>query len=376
MLYRVFFLVILFVTGVASAQLTLKQVPYSQLTAWQENNFQKSMSAFKHSCIALNSKKFRGNLSSQKIHLGKAWRLLCEKALAKKKWRRQQARHFFENNFLVYRITDGARKKGLATGYFLPVVKASLKRSVKYSVPIYARPRDLVSVRLGWFSPKWRNEKISGRVIDGHLYPYRISRTQINHGAIKHLAPVIAWVHSRVDRFFLQIQGSGFLQLKDGKRILLGYDGENGFDYYSIGKWFVAQHIFTFKTISMQRIRQWLVKHPAQANRVMALNPSFIFFKVLKSSVPFGTNHIPLTAAYSVAVDSHSIPLGVPLYLAGDKIKRLFITQDTGGAIRGPLRVDVYWGGGAKAEKFAGHMRSDVDFYILLPRMNSGLLNH
>lgn len=368
MRYFSILLISLIVCGSASAKLRFFAVPYKILPAWQANNFKQSFSAFKKSCKALTRKKFKGELSSSSISIGKHWRSTCKEALTARNVSNAAARRFFEKHFIAYHVSNGDVRKGLLTGYYLPEINGSLHYASAYHTPIYARPKDLVSVRLGWFSKQWKNEKISGRLINGRLYPYGLSRRAINDGAIKYTAKKIAYVNNRTDRFFLQIQGSGFIKLPNGKRLLLGYNGENGFPYYSIGKWFVKNNIFTLETVSMQNIRKWLYAHPRRASRVMELNPSFTFFKVLKGNTVYGTDHIPLTAGYSLAVDSHMIPLGLPIYIVNPKLKRLFISQDTGGAIKGVLRGDVYWGAGKKAEHIAGHMRSQASFYLLLPK--------
>lgn len=343
----------------------LTPVNFSDLPSWSSQNFAQSLLAFRRSCTALSKVKEVSVRRSELASLGQSWQAVCQKAF---KTKASTAKAFFTDYFQPYRLSDEGGDDGLLTGYYLPAIQASLKKTQYFTVPIYARPRDLVTARLGWFKPELKNQKIAARIKDQRLYPYDMPREKINAGGLKDKARVIAYVHSRADRFFLQVQGSGILSLSSQRRLVLGYDGENGSPYFAIGKWFIEKNIIPRDQMSMQAIMAWLKTHPNQADAVLNMNPSFIFFKVLNGRFVYGTDHIPLTPGYSLAVDASYIPLGLPVYVANSDIHRLMVAQDTGGAIRGPLRGDVYWGAGRQAEKMAGHMKGRAAFYLLLPR--------
>jgi len=232
---------------------------------------------------------------------------------------------------------------------------------------------------LGWFNTKLQNEKLAGRVVDGKLYPYRLTREQINHNGLQGKAKVVAWVKNRPDRFFLQVQGSGVLNFADGKKALLVYNGENGEPYYPIGRWLFENHQIPKSQLSMQSIKHWLYTHPKKADWLMDQNKSFIFFKLVRVPCPFGTENIPLTDGYSLAVNTKVVPLGTPVWLQttipsvknvneSTPLQRLMVAQDTGGAIKGVVRGDIYFGTGAHAALLAGHMQNPGRYWLLLPK--------
>ena len=206
-------------------------------------------------------------------------------------------------------------------------------------------------------------------------------RAAISKGPMLKNAKVIAWVESKVDRFFLQIQGSGTIVLPNKKSLLLGYNGQNGHPYYAIGKYLVESGEIPRTKISMQNIVAWLKSHPKEQQKVMNLNPSFVFFKVLNQTSPNGAQGLPLTAKHSLAVDKNHVPLGSLLWVstklpklekghtvAGSDFNQLMVAQDTGGAIKGPVRGDVFWGMGKEAKFLAGHMNSKGKYWMLIPK--------
>jgi len=297
------------------AAASLHAVSFQQLPHWSGARAWPALQVFRRSCLALSKSQHGEKLTSllvQNQHA--AWANACRLAKSVKP---RGAKHFFEQHFQPYLIKEAGQPEGLLTGYYLPSIKASLRKTAYYEVPIYARPKNLVTTRLEWFSEKWKNEKIAGYVKNGRLYPYTLTRKQINAGALGQQARVIAYVHSRVDRFFLQVQGSGYLDLPHGKRIAVGYDGENGQPYYPIGRWFLEKGLISKKEMSMQAIMAWLNAHPRQANAVLNLNPSFVFFQRLPHNTIYGTDAIPLTADYSLCVDTRYIPLGLPVFVSG-----------------------------------------------------------
>ncbi len=204
------------------------------------------------------------------------------------------------------------------------------------------------------------------------------TRKEINEGAIESYTPVIAWVDSRIDRSFLEIQGSGIIELPDGKHITVGYAGENGAPYTAIAKVLIDKGVMTKDNASMQHIRSYLEAHPSEIDPVLNQNKSFVFFELLRSNAAIGTQGVPLTPGYSLAVDRKWVPLGIPVWLSTTRpeektekhraFKRLMVAQDTGGAIKGVVRGDVYWGAGERATAIAGKMKNHGHYWLLLPK--------
>ena len=240
-----------------------------------------------------------------------------------------------------------------------------------HTTPLLRRPPDLVSADLGLFRPDWRGERIAGRVVNGRLVPYP-TRAEIEHGALGGMGLAFLWVNDPVDAFVLQIQGSGRVRLGDGTLVNVGYDGENGRPYVAIGRLLVERGEMKREDVSLAAIRAWLAAHPDAAPALMDGNPSYVFFREIKGAAPIGAEGAVLTAGRSLAVDAKFLPLGVPLWLDaaqdGAALRRLVVAQDTGGAIRGPVRGDLFCGFGPAAEAQAGRMRATGAYYLLLPR--------
>ncbi len=234
-----------------------------------------------------------------------------------------------------------------------------------------------MTVDLGLFLPNLKNKKIIGRIAGNKVVPF-YTREEINKGAIKNTARVLVWIHSPVDRLFLEIQGSGIIELEDGKRIFIGYDGQNGAPYTAIAGVLIKKGIMTKHNASMQRIKKYLEAHPKQMDKIINQNKSFVFFRKLSLEAALGSQGVALTPGYSLAIDKQWIPMGAPLWLnttrpdsknpdVNKPMQRLMIAQDTGGAIRGKVRGDVFWGGGDKATLIAGHMKNEGHYWLLLP---------
>jgi membrane-bound lytic murein transglycosylase A len=241
-------------------------------------------------------------------------------------------------------------------------------------------PDDLIRVDLSRFDPELAGRSIRGRIEGSDFVPYH-SRTDIDHGALADRRLELLWVNDEVAKFFLQIQGSGQVKLDDGSVVRVGYAEQNGLPYRAIGRDLIEIGALKQEEVSLQSIRDWLKTHPDQAPAIMARNQSYIFFQenqqLSPEDGPLGAQGVPLTAGRSLAVDPRHIPLGAPLWLEttipnghaeGTPLRRLMIAQDTGGAIKGPVRGDVFWGAGAEAEAIAGHMKSRGQFYLLIPR--------
>ena len=229
-----------------------------------------------------------------------------------------------------------------------------------------------MSVALGTFRPAWRGERIAGRVVDGRLVPYW-TRAEIEAGALDRFHLALFYAADPVELFFLQIQGSGRVRLPDGSTVEIGYDGENGRAYVPLGRLLVARGALTLDQASLQSIEAWLRAHPAEAKNLMDENPSYVFFRVLTGDAPLGAEGVALTPEHSLAVDPRFVPLGVPLWLdvaqSETVTRRLVVAQDTGAAIKGPLRGDLFWGAGAGAETHAGPMRAIGRTFLLLPKL-------
>ncbi len=275
------------------------------------------------------------------------------------------AREFFERNFTPYAFGG----KGLFTGYYEPQIRGSRSRHDAYQTPVYGLPADLIRVDLGLFDPQYKGEHISGRLNGQRLVPYA-DRAAINAKGLP-AARILFWCDDAIAFFFLQIQGSGRVQFDDGSSARIAYAGENGRPYTAIGRVLLANGELAKEKISLATIRDWLKSHPKLARGVMEANRSFIFFQ----ETPLGdtalgspgVEGVPLTPLGSMAIDLRKNALGAPYYVAADPVKALLIAQDTGGAIRGAVRGDVFFGFGGTAEQQAGEMKAQGRLFVLLP---------
>lgn len=285
------------------------------------------------------------------------------------------ARAFFERAFAAYSIIapEGAAE-GVVTGYYEPVLEGSRARSARYSQPVFGLPEDLVVVDLAGQYPELRGMRLRGRLNGRRLEPY-FSRGEIEARGGAFAAPVIAWVADPVEFFFLQIQGSGQIQLDSGERIRVGFAEQNGHPYRSLGRHLVERGEMTLDQASMQSIKAWAAANPQRLQEALNHNASYVFFRELPAAGgPIGALGVPLEAGYSIAVDPRYVPLGAPVFLATtyplspQPLERLVMAQDTGGAIRGAVRADFFWGTGAEAGTLAGRMRQPGRMWLLWPR--------
>jgi membrane-bound lytic murein transglycosylase A len=329
---------------------------YAALPGWPSPGLEQSLGAFRAGCPR------PGALASA-----------CQAASVVAAGDPGAARDFFEAYFTPYAVvsTEGATS-GLITGYYEPIVEGSRVRSERYRHPIFGVPEDLIVVDLAPVNPDVRNMRLRGRLDGRRLVPYA-SRAEIESKGVA--APVIAWSSDPVELFFLQIQGSGQVQLDTGERIRVGYADQNGHPYRSLGRYLVDRGELVLEQASMQGIKEWAAANPAKLHEALNANPSYVFFRELPpSDGPPGALGVPLTAGYSLAVDRRFVPLGAPVYLATTHpsseapLERLMAAQDTGGAIRGVVRGDFYWGTGADAGALAGRMRQQGSLWLLWPR--------
>lgn len=355
--------------------LTLAPLSFADLAGWRTDPVAQAVPALARSCA-----RFKTQPVDRPVGPGGVagtigdWQAPCSQLADLPSGDDAAARAFFEANFTPYAAGNNGTREGLFTGYYEAELEGSRRPDPAYPVPLYRRPTDLVMVDLGDFSDRWKGERTAGRVIDGKLKPYE-DRAAIVAGALKGKGLELVWVKDPIGAFFLQIQGSGRIQLADGGEVRVGYAGQNGHKYVAIGKELIERGELKREEVSLQTIRAWLLAHPDQAPAVMNVNPSYVFFQPLSGDGPNGAQGVALTPGRSLAVDSKFMPYGVPVWLdaedpldAGQRLQRLLVAQDTGGAIRGPVRGDVFWGHGPEAEQRAGMMKSRGSYALLLPK--------
>jgi membrane-bound lytic murein transglycosylase A len=268
---------------------------------------------------------------------------------------------------------DGSGE-GLITGYYEPLLKGSRKQSKRYRYPIYTTPDELLVIDLGAVYPELKNMRLRGRLQGRKVVPY-YTRAEIVNDSVPLQGKELLWVDDEIDLFFLQIQGSGRVQLENGEIVRVGYSDQNGHPYKSVGKVLVERGELALEKASMQGIRDWGQKNPRKLSELLQQNSSFVFFRELPADVPgpLGSLGVPLTAGRSLAVDPRAVPQGAPVFLAttwpntGRQLSRLMVAQDTGGAIKGNVRADFFWGFGAEAANQAGKMRQTGKMWVLLP---------
>ncbi len=285
-------------------------------------------------------------------------------------------RAHFENWFTPFEIADSrGNVSGLLTGYYEPLLRGSREKKAPYVYPVYAVPQDLLRIELAALYPELAHRRLRGRVVGDKVMPY-FSRSDIETGQASLTGREILWVDDAVSLFFLHIQGSGKVTLDTGGTLRLAYAEQNGHPYRAIGKVLAEKGELRGDEVSLQSIRAWLHRNPGKAMQIMQTNPSYVFFEEQPDSAdgPKGSQGVPLTPGHSIAVDTRSIPLGAPVYLearwpvGGEPLKRLVIAQDTGGAIRGVVRADLFLGPGHEAEEAAGRMRQALRAWVLLPK--------
>ena len=360
--------------------LSLTRVSFTDLPGWPDDDPSEALSAFQRSCGRWAKQAADKSVGGERSVAGTVadWRPACAAAAATPATA-TAARSFFETAFSPFAVSDGTKPDGLFTGYYEPRLQGSRVRDGRYRYPLYRRPADLVSVDLGQFDPELQGRRVAGRVEEGRLVPYA-DRAAIDRGALAGRDLELLWVDDPVDRFFLEIQGSGQIEMPDGAITRVGYADQNGRPYRAIGKDLIEIGAIPREQVSMQAIRAWLEANPGQAPAMMAKNGSYVFFRETQGQAgapgPVGAQGVPLTPGRSLAVDRKFLPLGAPLWLdttspdpAGERpLRRIVIAQDTGGAIRGPVRGDVFWGAGPQAAALAGAMKSPGRLFILLPR--------
>jgi len=361
--------------AIGSQNLTLEAASFDALPGWGEDDFVGFQQAFESSCVRILKKPSAAQFGVLKqAGVYGHWQNICRKFRVADMSAPQSIKEFFETHFVPHQVLGNGDPVGMFTGYYEASLKGSLRKTAKYNVPLHTRPNDLVMVQLGDFRDDLKGTRIAGRVEGGNLKPYE-SREQIVNGQWPHKNKVLVWVDDPVDAFFVQIQGSGIVDMANGKTMRIGYAGQNGHPYYAIGRELVKMGELKKEEVSMQSIRAWLAAHPTAAANVMNTNQSYVFFTKTYGSGPKGAEGVELTPRRSLAVDRTLMSYGAPMWVDIEHpnvdeapIRRMMVAQDTGGAITGPVRGDVFWGYGAQAEEMAGKMRSYGSYWVLLPK--------
>jgi membrane-bound lytic murein transglycosylase A len=365
-------------------ELAFERTSFAKLSDWTAGDPKAALVAFVGSCKRLVKRSDADAFGGVGAYgtVGE-WRGACNAALAGG----GSARQFFEAWFEPVIASNRGEQIGLFTGYYEPELNGSRTAGGKFTTPLYRRPADLVAADLGAFRPSLKGERIAGRVDEGRLVPYA-TRAQIVSAGLGGRSNAVVYVDDPVGAFFLQVQGSGRVRFANGEVIRVAYDGQNGHPYTGIGRVLVDRGEVRREDMSMQRIRSWLAANPAKADALMNENASYVFFKELPIADPAlgaeGAQSVPLTPEASLAVDLKFHGLGAPMWVdatapaeTGPDVvfRRLAIAQDTGGAIRGPVRGDVYWGAGGRAEEIAGRMAHRGRLTVLLPKAVAARIN-
>lgn len=348
-----------------------KSIDWSELPGWQQDKHAQAWPALLQQCRVLPRKKPH-------------WKQTCLDAVELGAVDDTMARNFFESHFTPHRIIpstkkDGSRGNGLVTGYYEPLLNGSLYRSERYQYPLYAVPEDLLRIDLANLYPALSKMKLRGRIEGNKVVAYH-DRASIDSQDTPLRGKELVWIDDPVAVFFLHVQGSGRILLDDGNMMAVGYADQNGQPYTSIGKILIERGEIAREDISLFTIQQWLQRNPEQAKALLEQNRSYIFFHQRKNAQenPRGSLNIPLTPSRSIAVDPGTISLGSPVWLdtsypgeTDHTLQRLTFAQDTGGAIKGYARADMFWGNGEMAEKLAGEMKQSAELYVLLPNKKS-----
>jgi len=340
----------------------LQAAEWRDLPGWNDDDPGAAFAAFVASCKSLERQA--------------QWKPACSAARSLRDTTATALRGWFEAQFRPWALVnpDGSRS-GLITGYYEPILKGSRSESDGYRYPAFGPPDDMIVVELAELYPELKHLRLRGRIEGRKLVPY-FSRSEWTPQESKRSPEALLWIDDPLDLFFMQIQGSGQVQLTDGSRVRLNYADQNGHPYRSIGRWLIERGELKAEQASMQGIKTWARANPARLNELLNANPSVVFFRELpvEGSGPQGAMGLALTPERSLAVDPRHVPLGAPIWLATTRpnseqaLTRLMLGQDTGGAIRGVVRADFYWGSGAEAGNQAGKMRQQGRMWVLMPR--------
>ena len=358
---------------VKGPSLTLRPVEFKDLKNWYRDDFVQALPAIKSSCEQI-LKENNTYMSNSEIQIPtEAYQQACKRLLNSDISTSAELRYFLDKMFSPYLVLDNNIADGKFTAYYESSIEVSRDKSKRYPYPIYSRPQDLIEMNLGDFDSRYPNHKLYGRLNKNKtkFIPY-YTRAEIEKMELP--APVILWAKDLVDLNIMQIQGSAVAKLANGERVRLGFAGHNGRPFTGIGSILISEGLIDKNHASMSEIRKWLKLHPDIAKRELSKNERYVFHKIADSPAPVGAHNVPLTAKRSLAVDRQYIPLGSILWLETtgpnkEPIEQLMVAQDVGGAIKGIVRGDFYWGSGDEdVLADAGRMNSIGRYYILLPK--------
>lgn len=342
----------------------LRPSTYSALPGWAQDDLREAWPAFRASCEVLIRKP--------------EWKDVCTLARDVAPADARIVRQFFENMLVPHQVVNAdGTDQGLVTGYYEPLLRGARKRSGVFQTPLYRRPDDLLNVDLAGVYPELKSLRLRGRMVANKVVPYW-TRAELMQGDTL-AGRELLWVDDPIDAFFLQVQGSGRVQLTDSQEtVRVSYADQNGHPYKSIGRYLVDRGEMTLEQASAQSIKAWYAAHPARQQELLNANPSYVFFREDKladpNRGPKGSLGVPLTPQRSIAIDAQFLPLGAPIFLATTQpnseapLQRLMMAQDTGGAIRNAVRADFFWGFGTFAGEQAGKMKQRGMMWVLLPR--------
>ena len=353
-------------------------VDWSKLDGWANDDHAAAFAAFLTSCRALNGERRPGRETAITEEL----KNVCQRAFAAIPLEEDGARKFFEDNFRPLRISKLGDSDGFLTGYYEPIIEGSRVPTGEFTAPLFRRPPNLVASgrrKLGDLFPN-KGVKVGRRFGRRKIVPF-YTRGEIEDGALDGWRLEICWLRSQLDVLFAQIQGSARIRLEDGTILRINYNSHNGWPYTPVGRVLIERNIIPKDEMSMQRIREWMEAHPDDAKDARRQNKSYVFFRIVdlaSEDEPMGAQGVPLVPGRSIAVDRALHVYGTPFFISADlpianektatKFRRLVFAQDTGSAIVGPARADIYFGAGAEAARMAGRIRNPGAFAMLLPR--------
>jgi membrane-bound lytic murein transglycosylase A len=333
---------------------SLEPTCFDRLSGWTQDHIAAAVPVFLKSCARFLTRADAVPLDAvaASVDFGRVgdWRLLCAAAEALPPGDDAAARRFFEAGFVPFGATDYGRPEGLFTGYYEIELDGSRRRHGRFQTPLYRKPPD--------------------------LGPQPPTRAEIEDGVLAGRGLELFWVGDPIDAFFLQIQGSGRIRLSGGGAVRVGYDGQNGHPYVPVGRLLIERGLIPREKLTMPAIRSWMKEYPEAGAALRRENPSYVYFREVKGDGPIGAEGVVLSPERSIAVDHAFVAFGIPVWLEADErfaaaesVRRLMVAQDTGGAIKGPVRGDVFWGTGEAAGIRAGIMNASGRYYLLLPRV-------
>jgi membrane-bound lytic murein transglycosylase A len=366
-------------------------VAWADIPGWNEDDHLPAFTAFRASCNPITAQRKSADPKAVDAKapddkaldaraLGTSLQDPCRAAKMAKISDSGKARAFFEENFKPLRISRLGETDGFVTGYYEPVIDGSRTRTDVYTVPVYRRPSNLFVRGFSQDAPSLPNKgQVFRKIGRRKLVPY-YDRAQIEDGAIAGRGLEICWLKNQTDLLFSQIQGSARVRLEDGSTIRINYDAHNGFPYTAVGRILIERNIIPRDQMSMQRIRQWMEQNPDGANELRRQNRSYVFFRevpLTDKDEAVGAQGVPLTPGRSIAVDKSLHVYGTPIFIEGElpieseqsktPFRHLMVAQDTGSAIVGPARADIYFGAGADAGQVSGRLRNNARFVMLVP---------